>query len=77
VPWGEGRESLSPFLSVSKVLTALCKPYCVRLSQYVEAFERNDVALDVHQTVMDQDLRELGARWRSLPVVNCEVKAQM
>jgi hypothetical protein len=49
----------------------------LRLSQYVEAFERNDVALDVLQTLMDQDLRELGASWRSLPVVNCEAKAQM
>src|SRR5258705_9935532 len=30
------------------------------LSQYAEAFEHNDVALDLLQTLTDQDLRELG-----------------
>ena len=30
------------------------------LPQYAEAFEHNDVALDLLQTLTDQDLRELG-----------------
>ena len=32
------------------------------LSQYAEAFERNDVAPDLLQALTDQDLRELGVQ---------------
>ena len=32
------------------------------LSQYAEAFESNDVALDLLQALTDQDVRELGVQ---------------